>query len=500
MIRVTINSDKYSDNIFNTVRIFEKSDGISINNKDFKAEDDSVKEINKLIEIDINLDMECTAVSRLAVDSVFVCDQTTSYEELEFLDVEKKKNKQKLLKHNLYKLLSRYYGITYSYGILTGVRPVKIIRMATGKTYDKNHIFRVLKGTFLLKEETIENLFKVYETESNILKKDKRNASLYIGIPFCPTKCKYCSFTSYVGKSEKEIEEYINILTEELKLNANISEEFHLNIQSIYIGGGTPGILNEKLTYKLLESINMNFNLADNLEFTMESGRPKTINREKLLIMKDMGVNRISINPQTMNNNTLKLVNRDHTAKDIIEAFDIARAAGFRTINSDFIIGLPGEGMDDALNNIDFVKNYRPENVTVHNLAIKRGSYYHNNNYVTRPFEDTLDEINELYKKKLEDLGLNIYYLYRQKNIRNNADNFGYSRKGHESIYNINIIEEIQTILAMGAGSATKIVDPFKNKIHRIGNNKDLKTYGEKLDQVYLLKKKLISQILTDIK
>ncbi|SHI68166.1 oxygen-independent coproporphyrinogen-3 oxidase [Dethiosulfatibacter aminovorans DSM 17477] len=498
MINVTINSHKYSDSIFNTVRIFDKVHKISINKKDFEADKDNLDDNDTIIDIDINLDMECTAVSRLAVDSVFVCEEGTSLEDLEFLNKENNKNIQVLLRHNLYRLLSRYYETTYSYGILTGVRPVKIIRIAAGNGYDRRYIARVLKETFLLKENTIENLFRVYETESKLLAKNKTNASLYIGIPFCPTKCNYCSFTSYVGKSEEEIENYIDILIEEIKQNADISEEFDLDVQSIYIGGGTPGILNDKMTYKLLESIRKNFKIKDGLEFTMESGRPKTITNEKLKIMKDMGVNRISINPQTMNNDTLKLVNRDHTAEDIMEAFDIARAAGFETINADFIIGLPGEGMEDAYRNIDFIKDYRPENVTVHNLAVKRGSYYHNKNYVNQRFEKVLDEINELYKRSLEDLGMNIYYLYRQKNIRNNADNFGYTCRGHESIYNINIIEEIQTILAMGAGSASKIVDPYKNKIHRVGNNKDLKTYSEKLEQVYLLKKKLISQILTD--
>lgn len=497
MIKVTVNSPKYSDSLFNTVRIFDKVHRIRINNKDFEADKDGLDD-ETIIDIDINLDMECTAVSRLAVDSVFVCDERTSLDDLEFLNNERDKNIQVLLRHNLYSLLSRYFEATYSYGILTGVRPVKIIRIAAGNGYDKLHIGRVLKETYLLKESTIENLFRVFETESKVLSKKKTNASLYIGIPFCPTKCKYCSFTSYVGKSEEEIEDYINILAEEIKLNADISEEFDLDVQSIYIGGGTPGILNEKMTCKLLESIRTNFKIKEGLEFTMESGRPKTITKEKLKIMKDMGVNRISINPQTMNNDTLKLVNREHTAEDIMEAFDIARAAGFKTINADFIIGLPGEGMEDAWRNIDFIKDYRPENVTVHNLAVKRGSYYHNKNYVNQSFEKVLDEINEIYKKSLEKLGMNIYYLYRQKNIRNNADNFGYTFKGHESIYNINIIEEIQTILAMGAGSASKIVDPYKNKIHRVGNNKDINTYSSKLDQVYLLKKKLISQILTD--
>lgn len=500
MIRLTINSKKYSDTLFNTVRIFEKSDRVSINSNDFNADKDSIENDDKAIHIDINLDMECTAVSKLAVDSIFVCDETTSLEDLEFLKTEEKSNIQVLLRHNLYRLLSKYYEKTYSYGILTGIRPVKIIRIAAGKGYDRNYISRVLKNTFLLKESRIENLFKVYETEKNLLYKDKKNASLYIGIPFCPTKCKYCSFTSYVGKSEDAIEDYIDILTRELGCNADISNEFDLSIQSIYIGGGTPGILNEKMTYKLLDNIRRNFKTKDNLEFTVESGRPETITKEKLSIMKDMGVNRISINPQTMNDNTLKLVNRDHTAKDIMRAFDITRTAGLKAINADFIIGLPGEGIDDASRNLEFIKEYRPENVTVHNLAIKRGSYYHNKNYVDQRFDKVLDEINDFYKESLEELGMNIYYLYRQKNIRNNADNFGYTHKGYESIYNINIIEEIQTILAMGAGSATKIVDPYKNKIHRVSNNKDLKTYSEKLEQVYMVKKKLISQILTDNK
>ena len=401
MIKVIINSEEYSDTLFNTVRIFEKSDSVSINSIDFNADKDNTQNHKKSIHIDINLDMECTVVSKLSVDSVFVCNEITSLENFEFLKMEKKSNIQILLRHNLYRLLSKYYEKTYSYGILTGMRPVKIIRMAAAKGYDRNYISRVLKNTFLLNESRIENLFKVYETERNLLSKDKKNASLYIGIPFCSTKCKYCSFTSYVGKSEDEIENYVDILIRELEYNADISSEFDLNIQSIYVGGGTPGILNEKMTYKLLDNLRRNFKIKDNLEFTFESGRPETITKEKLSIMKDMGVNRISINPQTMNDNTLRIVNRDHTAKDIMKAFDIARSAGLKAINADFIIGLPGEGFDDAYKNLEFIKEYRPENVTVHNLAIKRGSYYHNKNYVDQQFNELLDEINEYYKKNL---------------------------------------------------------------------------------------------------
>lgn len=500
MISIKINSDKYIDSIYNTIRIFEKFEDVNINSKNYSVDKTKKIEDKRKILIDIKMNEECIMVSKLFVDSVLFSEESTYLNKLEFLNNEREKKISVLLRHNIYKILSKYYGKTYSYGILTGIRPVKIIRIATSMGYDKKYISRVLKKTFLLDETRIINLFNVYDTESSALIKDKQNTSLYIGIPFCPTKCRYCSFTSYIGKSKEDIESYLDILIKELEYNSNISRTFDLDIHSLYIGGGTPGILDEKMTYKLLESIHTNFKLKSGLEITMESGRPKTITKEKLLIMKDMGVDRISINPQTMNDNTLKAVNRDHNTYDIIKAFDIARSVGIRTINSDFIIGLPGEVLEDAKRNIDFIRTYSPENITVHNLSIKRGSYYHNNNYVNQPCEEALDQINEYYKNSLAEIGMHMYYLYRQKNMRNNADNFGYCFNSHESIYNINIIEEIQTILAAGAGAVTKVVDPFNNKIYRVANNKDLKKYSEKLYQVYLLKKKLISQILTDTK
>jgi oxygen-independent coproporphyrinogen-3 oxidase len=342
---------------------------------------------------------------------------------------------------------------------------------------------------------TIGRLMSVCFLENSLLKKDPESVSIYVGIPFCPSRCHYCSFISEVCSDETELDRYLDILIEELALKADILQSNSLKINSVYIGGGTPTVLSGPQLNRLFKALSSHYNLEQDMEYTVEAGRPDTITPLKLEVMKANGVNRISINPQTMNDNTLRQISREHTVKDVIRAFDAARSAGFRTINMDLISGLPGEDIHSAENNLAWINQLKPENVTIHNLSIKRGSDYYNENYVNLIQSVESEKVNHLYREELEKLGMEPYYLYRQKNISNNEDNCGYAYPGHECLYNMNIIEEIQTIIGFGAGSVTKITDLDEKRIHRIPNNRNLKTYHDKLKSNYQIIKQTIEHI-----
>lgn len=493
MIHIFLPERKYQLDIFNLIRIFNKIDDL-----EFHHDLDIENKTTKSIKIYLNQNEEgIYTLAELIIDNKIQFTEKTLLKDLIFLTDNIEKRKKTLVKNNLYKLLSKYYKISSDYGILTGIRPVKLFRLASENEFTKDYIRKVLKETYLLSEYCINTLDSTYEIEKFKISSNIKNISLYFGIPFCPSRCKFCSFNSYINKNTEEIDEYIDILIKEAKRNVDILTEFNLNIDSIYIGGGTPSILNANQIYKLLNNINAIFRIDKNTEFTFEAGRPKTINKEKLRVMKEQGINRISINPQTMNDSTLKLINRNHTVLDIMNAFATAREEGFGNINMDFISGLPNENITHAIKNLEYIKILNPENVTVHNLSIKKGSEYHKNNYVNKLSSDEINLINSTYKTTLDNLGMNIYYLYRQKNIFGNADNCGFSFTGNESIYNINIVEELQTILAFGAGSISKIVNKKDNRIYRVPNNKNIYSYKQKIEEKYFERKLLIKDILT---
>jgi coproporphyrinogen dehydrogenase HemZ len=425
-----------------------------------------------------------------------ILSETVAMDDLEFFDDSVLSKKKVTLKHALFKLLSSYYGFHPGYGILTGTRPVKLVRTLSENGLSNSMIDQTLQQTFCLNKEKVDTLLSVYAVERKMIEKNPRYVNLYIGIQFCPSICSYCSFGSYLYKNDEALDQYIDILTEEMKNISNIIRELALKVKTIYVGGGTPSLLNPKQLNRFLSNTHNLFSSNFSGEFSFEAGRPDTISEEKLSLLKDYGVNRISINPQTMNSDTLKRVGRNHTPADFYKAFESARKIGFRSINMDFINGLPGETLKDAELNMACVDRVKPENVTVHSLSIKRGSDFHKKNYVNTTNSINTEIMETFYKKHLQTIGMHIYYLYRQKNITNNSDNCGYAFFGYESLYNINIIEEIQTVIAMGAGATSKIVDG--NNIIRIGNNKDLKTYASKLSSNTEQIKKMLSRILTD--
>lgn len=402
-----------------------------------------------------------------------------------------KRNIKNTLKKSLYEALVSITRVSMPWGTLTGIRPTKLVHDYQKEGLSNKEIIRKLEEEYLVSEEKIKLMLAVAEKEKHILEKNKDNeVSLYIGIPFCPTRCVYCSFTSYsLENKDHMVEAYLEALCKEIDYVAK--EKAGLPIRSIYIGGGTPTSIKEKQLERLLRHIQLRFDTKNVEEYTLEAGRPDTITKEKLIIAKEFGVTRISINPQSMNQKTLEAIGRRHTAEDVIEAFHKTREVGFNVINMDMILGLPGEELHDVENTLDELAKLDPENITVHTLAIKRASILNENkgSYQITDDAKTIEKMITLCEEKTKKMGLEPYYLYRQKNMLGNFENVGYAKKDKENIYNIQIMEEKQTILALGAGAITKIVYDNNQKIDRVPNVKSLEHYIDRIDEMIERKK-----------
>ncbi|NLK96633.1 MAG: coproporphyrinogen dehydrogenase HemZ [Epulopiscium sp.] len=404
--------------------------------------------------------------------------------------LDQKHTKQQLIR-TLYHTLCEVTGVKMPWGFLTGIRPTKIVHEMFEHNMPREDIKKRLLEFYDIREDKVELMIKVAEKEKSILEKNQEDEiSVYIGIPFCPTRCLYCSFTSYaIDHREKQVEGYLDALEKEIIFGGKYSS--NKKIRSIYIGGGTPTALNEDQLERLLMLVNQHFNVKDAEEFTVEAGRPDTITKRKLEILKQYHVNRISINPQTMNEETLVRIGRKHTTEDIVKVFNWAREIGHHNINMDLIVGLPGESPEDVKNTMVKIKELNPDSITVHTMAIKRASRLRESleEYTLTKAEEIEDMIF-ITSQGAYDMGMEPYYLYRQKNMLGNFENAGYCKSGKESVYNIEIMEEKETILALGAGAITKVVDPITNRIERIPNVKNVEEYINRIDEMILRKQK----------
>ena len=377
-----------------------------------------------------------------------------------YLDKATFRNKIKMAS---YRLLCTMTNRVLPWGDLTGVRPTKIAMSELGRGKSISDTIDNYVKEYDVSERKARLATEVALNEMSLTKGidlDK-SYSLYVGIPFCPSRCLYCSFASYpISLYQDKSIKYIDKLCEELALIANAYR--HKKLVSIYIGGGTPTSINHELLDKLLSAIDYYFEPDFDkgfLEYTIEAGRPDSITPQKLEVMKKHRVGRISINPQTMNDATLKTIGRAHTAKQTEEAFYLARSHGFDNINMDLIAGLPGENLDSMRYTLDKLRCLNPESITVHSLAIKRAA---NLRQQMDTFGDTInqdmDEMHNMAAELSRELGMKPYYLYRQKNIGGNLENVGYAKPGCECLYNVLIMEEMMDIIAAGAGAATKLV------------------------------------------
>ena len=388
------------------------------------------------------------------------------------------------LKRNIYTNLLKLGNKELPWGTLTGIRPTKIVMEMLENDMSLEDIKKHLKEVYLVSDKRIKLCTDTAKNEFNILKKiDYKNGySLYIGIPFCPTRCLYCSFTSYsIAQWKKDTDTYVEALCKELLAVSKMYKGKKL--QTIYMGGGTPTSLEGYQLSKILNVVKKNFDLSNLLELTVEAGRPDSITREKLEALKTAGVDRISINPQTMQQKTLDLIGRHHTIEDIYESYQLARDVGFKNINMDFIIGLNGETLEDVSDSFTKVRSFAPESITIHSLALKRAARLNTENKREIMDNDLILSMINTATDTCADLGLEPYYLYRQKNMAGNLENIGFSKPGKECLYNILIMEEKQTIIACGAGTSSKIVFG-DGRIERIENVKDPKLYIERLDEM----------------
>lgn len=395
------------------------------------------------------------------------------------------------LKRNIYINLLKLGNKELPWGTLTGIRPTKIVMEMLENDMSLEDIKKHLKEVYLVSDKRIKLCTDTAKNEFNILKKiDYKNGySLYIGIPFCPTRCLYCSFTSYsIAQWKKDTDTYVEALCKELLAVSKMYKGKKL--QTIYMGGGTPTSLEGYQLSKILNVVKKNFDLSNLLELTVEAGRPDSITREKLEALKEVGVDRISINPQTMQQKTLDLIGRHHTIEDIFESYQLARDVGFENINMDFIIGLNGETLEDVIDSFTKVKSFAPESITIHSLALKRAARLNTENKREIMDNDLILSMINTATDTCADLGLEPYYLYRQKNMAGNLENIGFSKPGKECLYNILIMEEKQTIIACGAGTSSKIVFG-DGRIERIENVKDPKLYIERLDEMIMRKESM---------
>ena len=400
-----------------------------------------------------------------------------------------------ILKRAMYRMLSERTGRVLPWGSLTGVRPVKIAMEAVERGCTDEEIRKLYQETYVASLEKADACVKIARREKAIIETiDERNEyCLYIGIPFCPTRCLYCSFTSYpIGVYKDKVDAYLDTMEKEMEyVAASYTEK---KLVSIYIGGGTPSSISAEQMDRLCSMIEKHFDLSQVREYTIEAGRPDSTTADKLQVMKAHGVGRISINPQTMNGETLKLIGRAHTPEQAEEAFKRAREAGFDNINMDLILGLPGETKEDVEETIRRVQELGPDSLTVHSLAIKRASRL--SQWILEHGISTLhntDETMAIAARGAKQMGMEPYYLYRQKNMSGNFENVGYAKPGKAGIYNILIMEEVQTIMALGAGTISKRVYG-DGRIERCDNVKDVGQYIERIDEMIQRKQQLFSE------
>lgn len=388
----------------------------------------------------------------------------------------------------LFKALSKLTGINPKWGVITGVRPVKRVNEMLDTGMNEEEIKSELSGRFLVSEEKIDIALKTASVQRSALKTTNPDSfSLYISIPFCPSRCSYCSFVSQsVDKALKIMDEYIVNLMKEIEYTAEITKRLGLSLDTVYIGGGTPTTLSESDLSALMKKIQECFDMSGIREYTVEAGRADTITRGKLEVIKAYGADRISINPQTLNDDVLKAIDRRHTVEQFYKSFETAQSIGFKAINTDLIAGLPTDTVASFKNTMDGILKLDPENITVHTLSVKRASNI-NINSELNVLDNPTDKMVEYATSCLLESGYNPYYLYRQKNMVGNLENIGWERDNTPSLYNIFIMEEIQTIIALGAGASTKIVSK-DGSIDRIFNYKFPLEYNKHFD--LMLKKK----------
>ena len=496
MITVLLDKAEFEYDIHSLVKAFYPKEEVYVSTKDKEKKEEPVH-----YHMDVQFAPEEIIFSWKKVEPSEENENQIGITKRVAVDDTNRKETKNSLKRTLYQLLSEYTGVELPWGNLTGIRPTKIPMALLEEGKSEEEIARYMKETYFTSDEKIKLSIEIAERELELLHKldYEEGYSLYIGIPFCPTTCLYCSFTSYsLAAWKNRMDEYLDALEKELDYTA--VKFAHKKLNSIYIGGGTPTTLNPQQLDRLIRKIKCSFDLSDLVEFTVEAGRPDSITKEKLMVLRNHDISRISINPQTMKQETLDLIGRHHTVQQTIDSFYLARELGFDNINMDLIVGLPGESLSDVADTMEVIRKLAPDNLTVHSLAIKRAARLNIQRERYQDFEivNTADHI-ALTSKVAEEMGLSPYYLYRQKNMAGNFENVGYAAPGKAGVYNVLIMEEKQSIVACGAGASTKRVwvQPNPDGTHRIEraeNVKDVAQYITRIDEMIERKSRLFTK------
>lgn len=398
----------------------------------------------------------------------------------------------------IYHILCLKTGKYSPWGLMTGIRPVKKVTKLMQQGLSKSEIEKKLMERYELSPQKFALAYETAVNQQPILDKiDTKAASLYVSIPFCPTRCSYCSFVSHsMDSAIKLMPQYISALCRELEIIGKIVKETDTKIDTIYFGGGTPTSISAEDIRTVMEAVADNFYLEKIREYSFEAGRPDTITEEKLRVIKELGADRISVNPQTLNDDVLRVIGRRHSGEDALRAFELARKIGFSNINTDLIAGLPTESAESFKNTLDRIAELSPESITVHTLTVKRSAalFRDGNENMANPAAEMVDYSIE----KLMSSGYLPYYMYRQKNTVDNLENVGYAKKGFESQYNIFIMDETQTIIGAGCAASTKLVYP-DGLINRIHNYKYPYEYISRFEQL-MEKKQEVTECLKKIK
>ncbi len=385
----------------------------------------------------------------------------------------------------LYKCFTKLTGYEAKWGIVTGIRPARLYSSVIKELGSEEKAKEFFREKFFVNDEKISLCRETFKAEEDIIAMSSKNSfSLYVSIPFCPTRCSYCSFVSHaVEKAEKLIPKYVEYLCKEIIYTAEIAKELNLRLETVYIGGGTPTTLSAQQLERVIGLIRSSFDLTYLREFTVEAGRPDTITEEKLSVLKNLMVDRISINPQTMNDDVLSVIGRAHTTQQTVDAFLLARKIGFDNINMDVIAGLPGDNVDSFKDSLMQIGQLKPESVTVHSLSMKRSSRMNvNGDFPEIEIGKMADEMVMFARSFLTNKGIIPYYMYRQSKTVGNLENVGYSVKGKECLYNVFIMDETHTILGCGASAVTKMRQPSGDYIERVFNFKYPYEYMDRFD------------------
>ena len=407
--------------------------------------------------------------------------------------LEKKRREKRAVKLAAYEAMRSVFPVKTPWGSLTGIRPTKLYREIAFKS-STDEADRQFADLYSVSSEKIDLVRRIHSVQQPIIESaDPRQIDIYIGVPYCKTRCLYCSFGSEVQKDEGQLRDYLDHLKQEISGSAQIVKDLGLSPRCAYFGGGTPTVLSPEMIDELLTFLEDSYGSLGS-EFTVEAGRPDTITPEKLKALNKHGISRISINPQSMNDKTLKVIGRSHSAADIISCFHLARDAGFDNVNMDVIAGLPGENSDDFRNTLDGIIKLHPDSLTVHTLAVKRSSrLIEKLDQYPLPSPEETDQMVKLGYKAAVDMQMRPYYMYRQKYMSGNLENVGYAVQGKECIYNVDMMEETLSIMAHGAHTISKRVFDKGRRVERIANPKDVPTYYAKIPALIEMKRSAFS-------